>query len=87
MITDEGVIIRVEAESIALQSRYAGGVRVMRVENEAHVVTVARADHEEEAQKAEAATEGEPSEEEIRAMQAAEAAAEAETPVTEDENP
>ena len=85
MITDEGVIIRVEAESIALQSRYAGGVRVMRVENEAHVVTVARADHEEEAQKAEAATEAEPSEEEIRAMQAAEAAAEAETPVTEEE--
>ncbi len=86
MITDEGVIIRVEAESIALQSRYAGGVRVMRVENEAHVVTVARADHEEEAQKAEAATEGEPSEEEIRAMQAAEAAAEAEAPVTEEED-
>ena len=43
MITDDGVIIRIPAGSISTQSRYAGGVRVMKIAEGARVVTVARA--------------------------------------------
>ncbi len=48
MITSEGVIIRLDVGEINIQSRYAGGVRVMRVDEGAHIVTVARAPKEDE---------------------------------------
>lgn len=47
LITDDGVIIRIPVSQIAVQSRYAGGVRVMRVSGETRVVSMARAQHEE----------------------------------------
>ena len=47
MITDDGVIIRIPVEQVNIQSRYAGGVRVMRVAEGCRIVTVARAPKEE----------------------------------------
>lgn len=46
MITDDGIIIRISVSEINTQSRYAGGVRVMRVPEGSRIVTVARAPHE-----------------------------------------
>lgn len=43
MITDDGVIIRIPVDQINVQSRYAGGVRVMRVAEGCRIVTLARA--------------------------------------------
>lgn len=47
MITNEGVIIRIPVEQINVQSRYAQGVRAMRVSGEERIVTIARAPQEE----------------------------------------
>lgn len=47
IITDDGVIIRILIGEVAVQSRYGGGVRCMRVGEESRVVTLARAPHEE----------------------------------------
>lgn len=41
MISDDGVIIRINVNEVSVQSRYAGGVRVMRVGEGARVVTLA----------------------------------------------
>ncbi len=46
LITDEGVIIRIPVSQINVQSRYAGGVRVMRVSDSGRIVTLARAKKE-----------------------------------------
>lgn len=43
LISDDGVIIRVAAAEITKQSRYGGGVRVMRLDSGRKVVTLARA--------------------------------------------
>ena len=43
LITDDGVIIRIPAADITVQSRYGGGVRAMRVAEGSRVVTLARA--------------------------------------------
>ncbi|MDD3193946.1 MAG: DNA gyrase subunit A [Oscillospiraceae bacterium] len=48
MITDDGVIIRINSDDVTLQSRYGSGVRVMRVPEEGRVVTLARVPKEEE---------------------------------------
>ncbi len=48
LITDDGIIIRFAVDQIPIQSRYAGGVRVMRTSEDSQVVTLARAEHEEE---------------------------------------
>ena len=42
LISDDGVIIRIPAGQINVQSRYGGGVRVMRVAEGSRVVSVAR---------------------------------------------
>ncbi len=47
LISDDGVIIRIPAEQINVQSRYAGGVRVMRIAEGGRVVSVAGAPREE----------------------------------------
>ncbi len=47
LITNDGVIIRIPVGQITVQSRYAGGVRVMRVEGDTRLVSMARAQHEE----------------------------------------
>lgn len=46
MITDDGIIIRIAVSEINTQSRYAGGVRVMRVPEGSRIVTLARAPRE-----------------------------------------
>ena len=48
LISDDGVIIRIPAEQINIQSRYAGGVRVMRIAEGGRVVSVASAPRAEE---------------------------------------
>lgn len=52
VITDSGVIIRVPVAQINVQSRYGGGVKTMRIEDEGRVVSIARAPHEEESEEA-----------------------------------
>ena len=51
LISDDGVVIRIPASDIAMQSRYGGGVRVMRLSEGSKVVTLARAPSEEDAQQ------------------------------------
>ncbi|MCI9576308.1 MAG: DNA gyrase subunit A [Clostridiales bacterium] len=49
MISSDGIIIRIQADSIRQCSRPSKGVRVMRIDgNENKVVTIARAPHDEE---------------------------------------
>ncbi len=47
MITDSGVILRTSADQISSQSRYGGGVTVMRVDDGCRVVTITSAPKEE----------------------------------------
>ena len=63
MITDDGVIIRIHASEVAVQSRYGSGVRAMRVAEGSKVVTLARVPYEEEEEQEEEAPEGETTEE------------------------
>lgn len=48
LISSDGIIIRIEASSIRICARPSKGVRVMRLQEGSRVVTIARADHEEE---------------------------------------
>ena len=59
LISSDGIIIRFPVSQIGIQSRYASGVRVMRIEEGARLVTVARADKEEESEDGELAEESE----------------------------
>lgn len=47
LISLEGILIRMHAEDIAVQSRYGSGVRVMRLGESDRVVTVARTERDE----------------------------------------
>lgn len=51
LISNDGVIIRIPAQEVGVMSRTAGGVRVMRLKNEARVVTFARTEHEDPSQE------------------------------------
>lgn len=48
LISNDGVIIRIEAGSIRICARPSKGVRVMKVSDDSKVVTLSRAPHEEE---------------------------------------
>lgn len=48
LIADDGIIIRIRVSDINIMSRYASGVRVMRIADDSKVVTFARAEHDEE---------------------------------------
>lgn len=48
MISEDGIIIRIQAESIRVCARPSKGVRVMRLQEGSRVVTLARAPHEED---------------------------------------
>lgn len=48
LIADDGIIIRIRVSDVNVMSRYAGGVRVMRLSPDARVVTFARAEHDDE---------------------------------------
>lgn len=78
LISLEGIIIRMHAEDINIQSRYAGGVRIMRLGEGDRIITVARTERDDEAEavKPEDEAEGEPENvEELAARELAEEAA------------
>ena len=52
MIATNGVIIRINSQDVSVQSRYGGGVRVMRPEGEDRVVTASIVQREEEEESA-----------------------------------
>ena len=52
LITDEGTIIRSPVDAINVYSRYAAGVRLMRIQEGARVIGVARAEKEEAEEEA-----------------------------------
>lgn len=62
LISNNGVIIRIRACDVSVMSRYATGVRVMRVKGDARVVAFTRTEHDEES---ETETVEEPSQEEL----------------------
>ncbi|MBQ5754459.1 MAG: DNA gyrase subunit A, partial [Oscillospiraceae bacterium] len=87
LISQGGVLIRMHVSDVAFQSRYGSGVRVMRLGEGDRVVTLARTDHDEEAEVAK--VENEPEEEltaeERAALEAEEAAQAEEAPAGEEE--
>ena len=76
MVSANGILIRMHADDINIQSRYGSGVRVMRLAADDKVAMVARADRDNgaETEKPEEDTEGEPTAEELARMEAQEAA-------------
>ena len=85
--SQEGIIIRLHANEIPLQSRYGSGVRVMRLGENDKVMVLARTDHDDEAQTEQIDTsdaDAEPTAEQLAAMEAADAAAAAEAPEADD---
>ena len=50
LITDSGVIIRIPADQISQQSRYAGGVKVMKVDNETSIIGIAAVEKDDESE-------------------------------------
>lgn len=61
LISDDGIIIRIRVSDVNVMSRYASGVRVMRLAEGSKLVSFARAEHddEEEVAQIEAAPDGE----------------------------
>ena len=81
--SQEGIIIRLHANEIPLQSRYGSGVRVMRLGENDKVMVLARTDHDDEAQteKIDASeADAEPTAEQLAAMEAADEASASEAP-------
>ena len=74
LISNDGIIIRIRVNAVGVMSRYATGVRVMRVTDDAKVVTFARAEHDdsEEISEVEEGEQEELSEEEAKALESAE---------------
>ncbi len=60
LISQEGILIRMHAEDINVQSRYGSGVRVMRLAEGDRVAVLARTDHDDEAEIVKPEDEGEP---------------------------
>ena len=81
LISANGILIRIHASDINVQSRYGSGVRVMRLAEGDKVAMVARVDRDNDAEtakvEAEAGDDAEPSAEELAAIEAAERADEA----------
>lgn len=48
MISSDGVVIRLRAADVRVMGRYAAGVRLMRLSDDASVVTFTRAEHDDE---------------------------------------
>ncbi len=59
MISDDGIIIRIRVSDVGIMSRYAGGVRVMKVAPDSKIVSIARAEYDENAQVSEVETDAE----------------------------
>ena len=71
LIADDGIIIRIRVSDVNVMSRYASGVRVMRLSEGSKVVTFARAEHdeEEETEKVEQSTEEEADASEVERLE------------------
>ena len=71
LIADDGIIIRIRVSDVNVMSRYASGVRVMKLSPEAHLVTFAKAEHddEEEIETVESAVEEDVNVEELKALE------------------
>lgn len=52
LITSDGIIIRIHSDEISSYSRQTQGVRVMKLSNSVHVVSIARTEREEESDEA-----------------------------------
>ena len=80
--SQEGIIIRLHANEIPVQSRYGSGVRVMRLGENDKVMVLARTDHDDEAQTETVEVEegDEPTAEQLAAMEAADEASASEAP-------
>ena len=83
MISQNGILIRMHASDINVQSRYGSGVRVMRLAEGDKVAVVARVDRDATAETSAPIAVGEPdaepTAEEIAAMEAADASADAQS--------
>ncbi|MFQ9817391.1 MAG: DNA gyrase subunit A [Subdoligranulum sp.] len=79
LISQDGILIRMHANDINVQSRYGSGVRVMRLIGEDKVAVLARVDRDATAETAKPEDDGEtdPTPEELEAIAVAEAAEEA----------
>ena len=81
LISANGILIRIHASDINVQSRYGSGVRVMRLAEGDKVAIVARVDRDNNAEtakvEADASEDAEPTAEELAAIEAAERADEA----------
>ncbi len=53
LVSDDGIIIRIRVSDVNVMSRYASGVRVMRVAEGTKLVSFVRTDHDEEVEVAE----------------------------------
>ena len=84
MISSDGIIIRLRAADVRIMSRYATGVRLMKLTGDSRVVAFTRAEHEEDAEITEIE---QPSEEELAAEEAAAKAEEAGEVIEPDEEP
>ena len=72
MISDDGVIIRIRVSDVNIMSRYASGVKVMRLAENSKLVSFARAEHddsEEISQVEQTGDEEEMSEEELKKLE------------------
>ena len=81
MISSDGVIIRLRAADVRLMSRYARGVRLMKLGDDAKVVAFTRAEHDDSAEiaKVDDSTAEDVSEEEAKRIEAEDAQAEADS--------
>ncbi len=53
LIADDGIIIRIRVSDVNVMSRYASGVKVMRLSEDSSIVSMARAEHDDEVETAE----------------------------------
>ena len=87
LISQEGIIIRMHADDINVQSRYGSGVRVMRLAEEDKVVMLARTERENDVETAKPEDEGEEelTPEQLAALEAEDAAGDEDIPEDEPE--
>ena len=71
LISQNGILIRIHASDINIQSRYGSGVRVMRMLDDDRVAVVARVDRDNDAEtaKIEDTGESDPTPEELAAIE------------------
>ncbi len=86
LIADDGIIIRIRVSDVNVMSRYASGVRVMRLVEDSKVVSFARAEHDDtkEIEQVEQATE-DVDENEIKKLQELEKELDAKSEQADDE--